>query len=131
MDEFSRSVEADRTINDFEEQIMEAYANHPIDTAHALRANLQSNMRDVNWYQVAVVAIATFAIAMDLMFPPVKVAIGQSLALFAGHLYAPWPAAGAAQVNFAELALELLAIVALAALGWHAITRAGAAPSRA
>jgi len=90
-------------------------------TADEWRAGLRRALRDadVNWYQVAVVAIATFAVAMDLMFPPVRVAIGQGVDIYAGHAYMPLPAAGAVQVDFLWLALELLAIIAAAVAAWH------------
>ena len=80
---------------------------------------------DVNWYQVAVVAVATFAIAMDLMFPPVKVAIGNRLDMYAGHAYVPVSPAVPVQVDFMWLAVELLVIIAAAVIGWCIGTPAG------
>jgi hypothetical protein len=80
---------------------------------------------DLNWYQVAVVAVATFAISMDLMFPPVRVAIGNGVDFYAGHAYMPLSTAGAVQIDFMWLAVELLAIVAAAVMGWRIGTRAG------
>ena len=80
---------------------------------------------DVNWYQVAVVATATFAIAMDLMFPPIRVGIGNGLDVYAGHSFGPLPIAGDVLVDFSNLAVELLVIVAVAVAGWRMGTRAG------
>lgn len=80
---------------------------------------------DVNWYQVAVVAVATFAISMELMFPPFRVAIGDSLDIYAGHTYVPQSMPGAVQVDFVWLAVELLAIIAAAVAGWRIGTPAG------
>lgn len=80
---------------------------------------------DVNWYQVAVVAVATFAIAMDLMFPPVRVAIGDGIDTYAGHVNLRLSTAGAVQVDFVWLAVELLVIVAAAVVGWRIGTPAG------
>lgn len=80
---------------------------------------------DLNWYQVAVVALATFAISMDLMFPPVRVAIGDAIDTYAGHVNLRLSTAGAVQVDFVWLAIELLVIVAAAVVGWHIGTPAG------
>ncbi len=80
---------------------------------------------DLNWYQVAVVAVATFAISMDLMFPPVRVVIGDGLDIFAGHAFMPLQTMGAVQVDFMWLAVELLLIVAAAVVGWRIGTPAG------
>ncbi len=80
---------------------------------------------ELNWYQVAVVAVATFAISMDLMFPPVRVAIGNGIDIYAGHIYMPLSTASAVQVDFMWLAVELLAIVAAAVVGWRIATTAG------
>jgi hypothetical protein len=82
---------------------------------------------NLNWYQVAVVAVATFAISMDLMFPPVRVAIGNGLDIYAGHAYMPLSSEVRVQVDFMWLALELLAIVAAAVVSWCIGTRAGGA----
>ena len=73
---------------------------------------------DLNWYQVAVVAVATFAIAMDLVFPPIRIALAGSFAVYAGHAYMPFPAAGAVRVDYIRLALELLAIIVAAIASW-------------
>jgi hypothetical protein len=80
---------------------------------------------DLNWYQVAVVAVATFAISMDLMFPPVTVAIAEGLDIYAGHAYMPLSTAGVVQIDFRWLAVELLVIVAAAVVGWRIGTPAG------
>jgi hypothetical protein len=80
---------------------------------------------NLNWYQVAVVAVATFAIAMDLMFPPVSVAIGNGLDLYAGHAYMPLSPVVAVHVDFRWLAVELLVIVAAAVMAWCIGTRTG------
>ena len=80
---------------------------------------------DLNWYQVAVVAVTTFAISMDLMFPPVRVAIGNGVDIYAGHSYMPLSMSDAVQVDFAWLAVELLVIIAAAVAGWHIGTPAG------
>lgn len=75
---------------------------------------------DLNWYQVAVVAVATFAIAMDLMFPPVRIAIGDGFRIYAGHAHLQLLTAGTAvQIDFMWLAVELLMIVAVAVVGWR------------
>jgi hypothetical protein len=74
---------------------------------------------DINWYQVVVVAVTTFAIAMDLMFPPSRIALGSGLTVYAGHLFAPLSAAAATQTDFGWLGVELLAIVGLAVIGWN------------
>lgn len=90
---------------------------------HAFRPD---NLRDrlfrlpeVNWYQVAVVAVTTFAISMDLMFPPSRMVFGNGLTVYAGHFFAPLSMPAAAHVDFAWLAAELLAIIALAIIGWN------------
>ena len=44
---------------------------------------------DLNWYQIAVVAVATFAVAMDLLFPPVRAVTGAGLDVFVGHVFVP------------------------------------------
>ena len=77
-----------------------------------------SRLPDINWYQVVVVAVTTFALAMDLMFPPSRIALGNGFAVYAGHFFAPLPAPAAIQIDFGWLAIELLAIVALAVIGW-------------
>lgn len=79
----------------------------------------------LNWYQVAVVAVATFAISMGLMFPPVRVAVGDDIDIYAGHIYMPLSTASAMQVDFIWLAVELLAIVAAAVMGWRIATTTG------
>jgi hypothetical protein len=88
---------------------------------NGLRASLRRAVQNtvVNWYQVAVVAFATFAIAMDLMFPPVRVAIGQGVDVYAGHAHIPLLAAGAVHVDFMWLALELLVVIGAAIAGWR------------
>lgn len=73
---------------------------------------------DLNWYQIAVVAVATFAVAMDLLFPPVRVAAGQALDVFVGHVFVPLSTMQDAQVDFFWLAVELLGIVAAAVAAW-------------
>lgn len=95
---------------------------------HRFLASLRHVLRrvDVDWYQVAVVGVATFAISMDLMFPPVRVAIGQGVDVYAGHIiYTPLSTAAAVQVDFAWLAVELLMIIAAAVVGWRIGTPAG------
>lgn len=94
--------------------------------AHGLSAGLRHAWRevDVNWYQVAVVAVSTFAISMDLMFPPIRVAIRQGLDIYAGHAFMPPLASAAVQVDFGWLAFELLMIVALAVAAWRIGTTA-------
>ena len=84
----------------------------------ALVQSWSSRLPDINWYQVVVVAVSTFAIAMDLMFPPSRIALGNGLTVYAGHLFAPLSAAAATQTDFGWLAVELLAIVGLAVVGW-------------
>ena len=88
---------------------------------HELHAGLRHALRDVevDWYQVAVVAVTTFAISMDLMFPPVRVAIGRGLDVYAGHAFMPPVASATVQVDFPWLAVELLLIVAAAVIGWQ------------
>ena len=85
----------------------------------ALLQGWSSRLPDINWYQVVVVAVSTFAIAMDLMFPPSRIALGTGLTVYAGHLFAPISAAAATQTDFGWLAVELLAIVGLAVVGWN------------
>jgi hypothetical protein len=86
---------------------------------------------DLNWYQVAVVAVATFAISMDLMFPPVRVAIENGLDIYAGHAFMPLPPELTVQVDFMWLAVELLAIVAAAVVSWRIGTHVGGARNSA
>ena len=74
---------------------------------------------DVNWYQVAVVAMTTFAISMDLMFPPVRIAIGNGVDIYAGHANVPLSVSGAEHVDFVILAVELAVIIAAALAGWR------------
>jgi hypothetical protein len=74
---------------------------------------------DVNWYQVAVVAMATFAVSMDLMFPPVRVAIGHDVDIYAGHAGVPLSISGAVHVDFVVLAVEIAVIIAAALVGWR------------
>ena len=90
-----------------------------------------SRLPDVNWYQVVVVAVTTFALAMDLMFPPSRIALGNGLAVYAGHFFAPLSVPAAVQVDFGWLAIELLAIVAMAVIGWKLdpAGRAGSDPN--
>jgi len=112
---------------------MKAYAvlKHPTPSViawHHLLAGLRHFARglDVNWYQVAVVAMATFAIAMDLMFPPVRVAIGNGLDIYAGHSFVPLSmSTGGVTVDFIVLAVELLVIIMAAVVGWRIGTPAG------
>lgn len=99
-----------------------SHARSSSDWVAALRQSLHG--LHVNWYQVAVVALATFAISMDLMFPPVRVAIGPGLDVYAGHLYTPLSSGVAVQVDIAWLAVELLVIIAAAIVGWHIGTAA-------
>jgi len=84
-----------------------------------LKRSLRERLPDVDWYQVAVVAVATFAIAMDLMFPPSRMVLGNGLTVYAGHFFSAVPAPAALQVDFPWLALELVTIVAIAAVGWN------------
>ena len=56
---------------------------------------------------------------MDLMFPPTRIALGNGLTVYAGHLFTPLSAPTVVQVDFGWLAVELLAIVALAVIGWN------------
>jgi len=84
-----------------------------------LKRSLRERLPDVDWYQVAVVAVATFAIAMDLMFPPSRMVLGNGLTVYAGHFFSAVPAPAALQVDFPWLALELLTIVTIAAVGWN------------
>ena len=76
-----------------------------------------SRVPDINWYQVVIVAVTTFALA-DLMFPPSRLALGNGFTVYAGHFFAPLSVPAAIQVDFGWLAIELLAIVALAVIGW-------------
>ena len=84
----------------------------------ALFHRWSSRLSDINWYQVVVVAVTTFAIAMDLMFPPSRIALGSGLTVYAGHLFAPVFGA-ATQTDFGWLAVELLAIIGLSVIGWN------------
>jgi hypothetical protein len=77
-----------------------------------------SRLPDINWYQVVIVAVSTFALAMDLMFPPSRIALGNGFTVYAGHFFAPLSMPAAVQVDFGWLAIELFAIVALAVIGW-------------
>ena len=85
----------------------------------ALFHDWSSRMPEINWYQVVVVAVSTFAIAMDLMFPPSRIALGGGLTVYAGHLFTPLSAAAATQTDFGWLGVELLAIIGLAVIGWR------------
>ena len=94
-----------------------------------LRPSRRERLPDVDWYQVAVVAVATFAIAMDLMFPPSRMVLGNGLTVYAGHFFSAVPAPVALQVDFPWLALELVTIVAIAVIGWNLGTPANQRPS--
>jgi hypothetical protein len=72
----------------------------------------------VNWYQVAVVALTTFAVAMDLMFPPCRVALGNGLTLYVGHVFWSPSERVLVQLDGVCLAVELAAILVIAIIGW-------------
>ena len=55
---------------------------------------------------------------MDLLFPPVRVATGQALDAFVGHVFVPLSTMKDAQVDFFWLAVELIGIVAAAVAAW-------------
>ena len=105
---------------------MHTISYHQTGLRPPLKRSLWERLPDVDWYQVAVVAVATFAIAMDLMFPPSRMVLGNGLTVYAGHFFSAIPAPAALEVDFAWLALELVTIVAIAAVGWNL----GAAPDR-
>jgi hypothetical protein len=97
--------------------------NHP--ESHAPSKHMHaifgwfSRLPDIDWYQVVIVAVTTFAIAMDLMFPPTRIALGNGLTVYAGHFFTPLSMPAATQVDFGWLAVELLAILALGVIGWN------------
>ena len=97
---------------------MHTISYHQTQMRPPLRGSWRERLSDVDWYQVAVVAVATFAIAMDLMFPPSRMLLGNGLTVYAGHFFSPVPTPAALQVDFPWLALELITIVAIAAVGW-------------
>ena len=72
----------------------------------------------VNWYQTGIVAVTIFAIAMELMFPPRRIVLGNGLSVYAGHFTAALPSPQTVQPDYLCLTLELVAIVAIAAIGW-------------
>ncbi len=98
---------------------MHTISYHHTSLRPPLQRSLWERLPDVDWYQVAVVAVATFAIAMDLMFPPSRMVLGNGLTVYAGHFFSAVPAPAALQVDFAWLALELVTIVAIAVVGWN------------
>ena len=98
---------------------MHTISYHQAQMRPPLKGSLWERLPDVDWYQVAVVAVATFAIAMDLMFPPSRMVLGNGLTVYAGHFFSAVPAPAALQVDFAWLALELVTIVAIAVVGWN------------
>ena len=100
---------------------MHTISYHQTQMRPALKGSLWARLPDVDWYQVAVVAVATFAIAMDLMFPPSRMVLGNGLTVYAGHFFSPIPTPAALQVDFPWLALELITIVAIAAVGWNLV----------
>ncbi len=80
---------------------------------------------DVNWYHVAVVAMATFAISMDVMFPPIRIAIGNGADVYVGHARVPLSASNAVHVDFMVLAVEIAVIAVAAVVGWRVGARRG------
>ena len=74
---------------------------------------------DVNWYLVAVVAMATFAISMDVMFPPIRMAIGNGVDIYAGHAREPLSISEAVDVDFLGLAVEIAVIAIAGVIGWQ------------
>ena len=98
---------------------MHTISYHHTSLRPPLQRSLWERLPDVDWYQVAVVAVATFAIAMDLMFPPSRMVLGNGLTVYAGHYFSALPAPAALEVDFPWLALELLTTVAIAAVGWN------------
>ena len=97
---------------------MHTISYHHTSLRPPLQRSLWERLPDVDWYQVAVVATATFAIAMDLMFPPSRMVLGNGLTVYAGHFFSAVLTSAALQVDFPWLALELITIVAIAAVGW-------------
>ncbi|MDB5811105.1 MAG: hypothetical protein JWN94_3227 [Betaproteobacteria bacterium] len=73
---------------------------------------------DVNWYQVAVVALTAFAVSMVVMFPPCRVPLGNGLTVYAGHVFWSPSVRALAQVDFLCLGVELAAILVIAIVGW-------------
>jgi hypothetical protein len=74
---------------------------------------------EVDWYQVAVVTITCLAILTDLVFPPVRVAIGNGLDIYAGHSFQPLPASGEVTVDVTMLVVEILMIIVAAVASWR------------
>jgi hypothetical protein len=72
----------------------------------------------VNWYQVAVVALTTFAVAMDLMFPPCRAALANGLSLYVGHVFWSPSVRAVVQLDVVCLGAELAAILLVAIVGW-------------
>ena len=66
---------------------MHTISYHQTSLRPPLKRSLWERLPDVDWYQVAVVAVATFAIAMDLMFPPSRMVLGNGLTVYAGHFF--------------------------------------------
>jgi hypothetical protein len=71
---------------------------------------------DVNWYQVTIAAVSVFALAMEFMFPPSRITLANGSSVYAGHFVAS-SAPIAVQIDFTCLALELVAIIAIASIG--------------
>lgn len=95
-----------------------AQSHAPSKPLHAIFGGF-SRLPDIDWYQVVIVAVTTFAIAMDLMFPPSRIALGNGLTVYAGHFFTPLAVPAVAQVDFGWLGIELLAILALGIIGWN------------
>ncbi len=72
---------------------------------------------DVNWYQVTIAAVGVFALAMEFMFPPSRITLANGSSVYAGHFVAP-SAQVSVLLDYTCLGLELVAILAIAAVGW-------------
>jgi hypothetical protein len=53
------------------------------------------------------------------MFPPRRILLGNGLSVYAGHFVAPFRAVQVAQLDYLCLALELVAIISIAVVGWR------------
>src|SRR3954468_10841291 len=87
----------------------------------ALRAKCTGwleRLDNVNWYQVAVVALSTFAISMAVLFPPCRVALDNGLTVYVGHVFWSPSARAAMQIDAVCLAIEIAAILVAAVVGW-------------
>jgi len=79
--------------------------------------NWFTRIPEVNWCQVTIAAMAVFAIAMEFMFPPSRILLANGSSVYAGHFVAHDPLVNV-QVDYICLVVELIAVIAVAAIGW-------------